>query len=160
MLQQQSQDRETELIREISRLKQQLEKAQHQLDAWNAEVSASSHSMDFENMDIDDIKDRYLKVEASKKQLEAQIRLLKEEATASEFIKSKEIQLIRAQKDEELNKKLSKAKQEQRDEINVIKAENSMELQQAQQKFTEMLNAQVKKLTETLTDKDSKKMLE
>jgi hypothetical protein len=162
-VQQQAQEREAELLRELTRTKGQLEKAQHQLDLWVVEMHEKEpklNELDLKNMDPDDFRELYAKSEGARRKLESQLKLVQEDLAAQEFIKEKEIQVVKAQKEEEFNKRLHKLRSEQRQDIERVKLEHSLKLQQVQAEYETKLDEQVKKFDEVFADKDSKKMLE
>jgi hypothetical protein len=161
--QQQSQEREAELNRDLARTRVHLEKAQHQIELLTqsgATIHKSNGDTDIKNMDTDEIKDLYTKTEYNRRQLESQIRLLQDEMQAQEFIKEKEIQVVKARKEEEFNRRLVQTRSEWRNDIEKVKKEYNAKLKQIQKESEDKLVAQINRLQESIQDKDARKTIE
>ena len=165
--QQQAQEREAELAKDLKRTKLQLEKAQQQLDMWVVEMqtkelrpSDSAIQLDFKNMDPDEFKDLFNKSEMAKRKLQGQIRLLNEHLSGQELLQEKELNLIKVQKEEEFNNRIIKIRQEQREMIEKLKEEHNILVDDIKQDYQAKLDLQIKNVETIVAEKDTKKAVE
>jgi hypothetical protein len=164
--QQQSQEKEAELAKDLKRTKLQLEKAQQQLDMWVVEMQTkdrpidSQVQLDFKNMDSEEFKEILNKSEVAKRKLQGQIRLLNEHISGQELLQEKELNLIKVQKEEDFNNRVIKIRQEQREIIERLKEEHAMQIDDVKQEYQSKLDLNIKNVETVVNDRDGKKAIE
>ncbi|PRP82782.1 hypothetical protein PROFUN_09997 [Planoprotostelium fungivorum] len=162
-LQQNSQERELQLMKELQRVNKQLEKTRSQMDSMIAEMipkDVDSTEVDLSSVDLEDLKHLYKKADSARRLLDMQVKLIHNELEGLRQSRDKEIELSRSQKEEEFNNRMIKTRSEHNDNIEKIKREYMGKVSALQNDFESKMTLSATSIENAVQDKDSKKIVE